>query len=220
MFKTFIFGAALAASTALTTGAAKAEATISVYGGASFSPHSTVKTRSAAGAPETRRNVGWDTDSFEMPPYYGVRATWWMESMPSVGFAVDFTHAKVLANPLPAGFTKLEFTDGINFLTANALYRHQMDNGFTPYAGVGLGLSIPHVEVDFAGGPSTSEYQVTGFAAQALVGVDYKIPDNWSVFLEGKSTYGQVDADLASGGSLDTDIISNQIIFGVTYKLF
>jgi len=220
MFKTLIIGAALAASTALTTGAAQAEATISVYGGANFSPHSTVKTRSAAGQAETRRNVGWDGASFEMPPYYGVRATWWLEQMPSVGIAIDFTHAKVMADPIPAGFTKLEFTDGINFLTANALYRHQMDNGFTPYAGIGLGLSIPHVEVDFAGGNSTSEYQVTGVAAQALVGVDYKLTDDWSIFVEGKSTYGQVDADLTGGGSLDTNIISNQVIFGVTYKLF
>ena len=201
--------------------AAMAEATISVYGGASFSPHSRVKT-SVPGVADTNNLVGWDGASFKLPPYYGVRATWWLDQMPEVGIAVDFTHAKVVASPLPAGFTKLEFTDGINFLTANALYRYDMGNGFTPYAGIGAGVAIPHVE---ASGPAvnnldTFNYQVTGVAAQALIGVDYKLDDNWSVFTEFKSTYAQVDADLNGGGTLNTNIISNQIMFGVTYKLF
>lgn len=198
---------------------ASAEATLSIYGGANFSPHSRVKT-TGTGAPDTNNLVAWDGASFKMPPYYGVRATWWLDQMPEVGLAIDFTHSKVTASPLPAGFTKLEFTDGINFLTANALYRYDMGNGFTPYAGVGIGVSIPHVEVE---GPavnntSTLEYQATGIAAQGLVGVDYKLDENWSVFGEYKMTYGVVDADLNGGGSLSTDIISNQVIFGVTYK--
>ena len=198
-----------------------AESTISVYGGANFSPHSKVKTN-GAGPPATSNTVKWDGASFEMPPYWGVRATYWMEDMPEFGLALDFTHAKVKADPPPAGFSVLEFTDGINFLTANALYRKNMGNGFTPYGGIGLGLSIPHVEVAGAavGGNTTNEYQVTGFAAQAFVGVDYAIDDSWSVFGELKSTYGQVDADLNGGGSLETDIISNQVIIGVTYSLF
>ena len=198
-----------------------AESTISVYGGANFSPHSRVKTSGTA-APNTSNSVGWDGASFQMPPYYGIRGTYWMESQPDFGFALDFTHAKVKADPPPLGFTTLEFTDGINFLTGNALYRNQMDNGFTPYLGVGLGLSIPHVEVagPAVGGTTTEEYQVTGFAVQALVGVDFAIDENWSVFGELKSTYGQVDADLNGGGNLDTNIVSNQVIFGLTYKLF
>lgn len=213
--------AVLAGGLAAISSAAFAEATISVYGGANFSPHSRVKT-TGTGAPDTNNLVGWDGASFKMPPYYGVRATWWLDQMPEVGLAIDFTHAKVVASPLPAGFTKLEFTDGINFLTANALYRYDMGNGFTPYAGIGAGLTIPHVEVE---GPavnntSTLEYQATGFAGQAFIGVDYKLDDNWSVFGEAKSTIGMVDADLNGGGKLSTRIISNQIIVGVTYKLF
>lgn len=202
--------------------AAQAEATISVYGGANFSPHSRVRTKDAAGNITSSNSVGWDGASFQMPPYYGVRATWWLEQSPAWGFAVDFTHAKVKADPLPAGFTKLEFTDGINFLTANALYRWDMGNGWTPYVGAGVGLSIPHVEVDgpVVGNNQTLEYQVTGVAVQALAGVNYAVTDNWSLFGEFKSNYGVVDAELNGGGSLETDIISNQVIFGVTYKFF
>jgi len=197
-----------------------AEATISVYGGANFSPHSVVKTNGPT--PSTRNTVGWDGVSFSSPPYWGLRGAWWLEEVQNVGIAIDYTHSKVKASPLPPGFNKLEFTDGINFLTANALYRKDMGNGFTPYGGIGLGLSVPHVE---AGGPAvggfkTIEYQVTGLAAQALVGIDYAINDKWSLFGELKSTYGQVNADLNGGYKLKTNIVSNQIIFGVTYKLY
>ena len=204
-----------------TTVDAQAEGTVSVYGGFNASPHSVVKTTAPGGA-LTRNSVGWDGASFSMPPYYGVRGTWWLDQAPEWGVALDFTHSKVKADPLPAGFTTLEFTDGINFLTANLLYRHDMGTQLTPYGGVGVGLSIPHVETNgpTVGGFSTLEYQVTGIAAQALIGVDYKIDDYWSVFGELKSTYGQVEADLNGGFKLDTDIISNQIIVGVTYKLF
>ncbi len=200
---------------------AYADATLSVYGGANFSPHSKVKTSGTAYG-GTSDTVKWDGASFEMPPYYGVRATWWFEHMPEFGLALDFTHAKVKSDPLPTDFTTLEFTDGINFLTANALYRNDMGNGFTPYAGIGLGLAIPHVEVEglAVDGTKTEEYQVTGIAAQAFIGVDYKIDEDWSLFGEVKTNYGQVDADLTGGGNLETNIISNQIIVGLTYKLF
>ncbi len=199
--------------------AANAEATISVFTGANFSPHSGVDYDFNNGN-SGDVTVGWDGESFEPPPYYGVRATWWLEDTPQFGIAAEFTHAKVKADPLPAGFTTLEFTDGINFVTLNGLYRYDLGNGFTPYVGIGGGISVPHVEVDDGpgGAPETSEYQVTGFAAQAFIGIDYKFADDWSVFGEFKSTYGQVDADLEGGGSLETDIISNQIIIGLTYK--
>ena len=211
----FTLCAALGVSTS-----ALAEATISVYGGANFSPHSDVDTKGTAFG-GTSDTVSWDGASFEMPPYYGIRATWWMEQMPHFGVALDFTHAKVKAD-LPDDFTTLEFTDGINFLTANALYRNVMDNGLTPYVGIGLGLSIPHVEVDgdAVDGVSTEEYQVTGIAAQAFIGIDYSLDENWSIFGELKSTYGQVNADLKGGGDLETDIISNQVIIGLTYKIY
>ena len=200
---------------------AQAEATISIFSGANFSPHSVVDYDFNNGN-SGRTTVGWDGASFEPPPYYGVRATWWLEDRPQFGVAAEFTHAKVKADPLPAGFSTLEFTDGINFVTLNGMYRHKFDNGFTPYVGIGAGLAVPNVEVDDGPGgvPETNEYQVTGFAAQAFVGVDYAFSDRWSVFGEFKSTYGEVDADLEGGGELSTDIISNQIILGVTFKVF
>ena len=210
----------LAAASALIFAApAKAEPTVSVYGGASFSPHAGVDFDPGDGI-QRRVTPKWDAKNFEMPPYYGVRATWWLESMPQIGLAVDFTHAKAAAEPLPRPFTVLEFTDGVNFLTANLIYRHQMEGRFTPYIGAGAGLAIPHVEATIPGFTQTAEYQITGIAAQAFIGVDTKITDNWSVFGEYKAGYAQIDADLQGGGNLDTHVISHQFLVGVTFRFY
>ena len=191
---------------------------VSLFGGANFSPHSNVD-YSIPGVGTGSVSPGWDGASFEMPPYYGVRATYWLDMNPAFGLSLEFTHAKVKADPVPAPFTTLEFTDGINFLTLNGIYRHDLGTALTPYVGVGAGLSIPHVEVSAPGTPDTREYQITGAAVQAFVGADYRITQNWSAFAEYKFSYGQVDADLQAGGSLETDIISNQFILGITYTL-
>lgn len=223
--KTATLGLALAlfagVSSVLNVGTAYAEATFSVYGGHNSSPHSVVKYDLNLGAGPQRATVGWDGKSFEMPPYYGVRATWWLESKPEIGLAIDFSHSKVYASPLPAGLNILEFTDGINILTANALYRYQTGSRFTPYGGLGIGASIPSVEVaNVAGTSKTKNLQLGGVAVQGFVGVDVAINENWSVFGELKSAYTMIEGDLSGGGSVSTNLISNQIIFGVTYKFF
>ncbi|WP_350333287.1 outer membrane protein [Coralliovum pocilloporae] len=164
-------------------------------------------------------NVDFDGESFEFPPYWGVRGTYWFEDPAYAGWGVgvDFVHAKAAADPVPAPFTTLEFTDGINILTANVFYRYQNETRYTPYAGVGVGLSIPNVEVA-AGGPETDEYQVVGVAAQALVGVDIAIYEDWSVFGEYRFSYSDVDADLNGGGSLETDLLLHHFAIGVSYS--
>ncbi len=207
----------LAAAMGLSAVSASAEPTISGYGGVSFSPHAGVDFNLGNGT-TGRVTPKWDAENFEAPPYYGIRATWWLDSRPEFGLALDFTHAKAAADPVLAPFTVLEFTDGVNFLTANVLYRYQSDSQFTPYGGVGVGLAIPNVEVTVPGVTNTAEYQVTGVAAQAFIGVDTKFTDNWSVFGEYKAGFAQIDADLNGGGNIDTHVISHQFLLGVTYS--
>lgn len=215
------FAVSLAGGTMLST-SAQAEATVSIYGGANFSPHSNVEYKPNASAPTEEFTPGWDGASFRMPPYYGVRATWWLEDMPEIGIALDYTHGKVVAEKSVAvanGFTTLEFTDGINLATINALYRWRLDNGFTPYVGVGAGFAFPKVEVtNPSDGIDINEYQITGGTVQAFAGIDYKINDSWSVFGEVKTNYSPVRASLPNGGSLDVNIVNNQIILGLTYS--
>jgi lipid A oxidase len=197
-------------------GAARAEIAISGYGGFSFSPDSTVTVNN--GPTSWSRDIDWDGVSFGMPPYYGVRATYWLNSfeMPQWGVALDFNHNKVKARNRPAGVQVLEFTDGINYLTLNGLYRFQNETAFTPYVGVGAGLSIPHVEYKEAGGPKTFEYQLGGGVVAALAGVDYRFNDYISVFTEYRATYSWNDTKLKGGGSLDTNIMSHHLMLGLT----
>jgi lipid A oxidase len=83
--------------------------------------------------------------------------------------------------------------------------------------GGGLGISVPHVDVETAGG-KTFEYQLTGPALMLAAGASYDLSDRWAVFGEYKFTYSVNQAELASGGTLDTDIVTNALNIGVTYK--
>ena len=198
---------------------AQAEWEISVYSGVNTSPHSVVDYNFNLGAGNQSTTVKWDGEAFVMPPYFGLRATWWLESYPGWGIAFDNSHSKVNASPMPAGFEKLEFTDGINIYTMNLQYRFKNTSRFTPYLGVGAGFTTPHVEVQNTAQTSTTfEYQFGGPAVLGLIGVSTEINENWSVFTEFKSAYVMIDADLQNGGSLSTNIVSNQFILGVSYK--
>lgn len=200
-------------------GPARAEYVISAYGGYNFSFDSDVD---LIGAPSTRRlDVEWDGRTFESgAPFYGVRATAWGNDLgrPHWGLALDYAHAKVAADPLPPGIRTLEFTDGLNLLTLNALYRTEPMGRVTPYAGLGLGVAIPHVEFQEIGGPRTFEYQVAGPAVQALAGADVALTEFLSIFGEYKLSYSHNEADLKGGGSLATDIVTNQIVLGASLR--
>lgn len=204
---------------AASTVAAAAEFQLSVYGGWQTAPHSDVTVTGAA--PESF-TAGWEGRSFETPPYYGVRGTYWLRNAPQWGVALDFTHAKVyaddetLADDVP-DWTRFEFSDGINVLTVNGMRRFDEWNGLTPYVGLGAGLSIPYVEVtrtDVA--DETLEYQIGGPAFEALAGASYRLTERFSVFGEYQFNYTINDLTLDNGDELSTDIILNAFAFGVS----
>lgn len=215
--------AALLASGTFTFAAsqASAEMGVSIYGGFQGAPHSTVDVTGPT-AP-TSFTAGWEGQSFTTPPYYGVRGTWWLEDFgrPNIGVSLDFSHAKVYSDDdtrAKAGWSHFEFTDGINLLTLNALYRFPIEGSrFTPYIGAGAGINVPHVEVTRATG-TTFEYALGGATLQAQAGVDFKITDSWSAFAEYKGNYSWVNVDIDSGDKLKTKILTNAINFGITYK--
>jgi len=230
-----VLGAAL--SCALVTPAA-AEVQFSAYLGANFTHSSDVTLARPGGTNAKFSNVPWDGNSFKMPPYWGLRFTYWLESIPNLGFGVDYTHAKVyakLGNTVPASgtvggvpigpnvllrnvFQRLEFTDGLNLVTAHAFYRYPMGGRLTPYLGVGVGAAIPHVEVTMAGYPITFQYELTGIAARLYGGVDVAITNGWSLFGEYQFSYAQVrNASLTGGGTLSTDLLSHHFNLGVSY---
>ncbi|SLN75866.1 outer membrane protein [Roseisalinus antarcticus] len=206
---------ALIAGTAATPLAAEVE--LSLYLGAQSAPHSRVTVADDPLIPDEDFLVGWQGRSFEPPPYYGLRATWWRDA--NMGFGADFSHAKVYSGEdgRAAGYETLEFTDGINILTANAYYRWPGGLGaLTPYVGAGIGVALPHVEVT-KNGSETFGYQYTGPALALLAGASYPLSERVSVFGEVKSTYSWNEADLSSGGTLRTNIVTNALNIGVSY---
>ena len=197
---------------------AQAEVELSFYGGAQSARPSDVFISGDVAYPE-ETSVTWEGRSFEAPPYYGLRATIWPSD--TLGYGVDFTHAKVYPEEGTldgTAFEELEFTDGINTLTLNAYRRWPGGpGGLTPYVGAGLGVAIPHVEVS-NGETETEGYQLTGPAATIIAGASYPINDDWAVFGEYKGTYSQNTADLDGGGTLETDIVTNAVNVGISFS--
>lgn len=197
---------------------AMAEVELSFYGGIQGAPHSDVSITGNPVIPDGGFTAGWEGRSFEAPPYYGIRATWWRNE--TLGFGLDFTHSKVYADDATlatSGLSRFEFSDGINIVTVNVFRRWPEAFGpMTPYVGGGVGVSVPHVEV--TGGTSeTFEYQLTGPAVAFVAGASYPISDRWSVFGEYKGTYSMNTADLEGGGTLETDIVTNAFNVGVSF---
>lgn len=200
---------------------ASAEFALSLYSGFQSAPHSRVSGNDPAGAGPFSFGAGWEGRPFAAPPHYGLRATWWRDE--NWGFGVDFNHTKVYADAATltaSGFQVLEFSDGLNNLTLNVTRRWtKPGRRWSPYVGAGLGVVIPHVEVQSqAGSPLTFEYQMAGPSAALNAGIEYSFNQHWAMFGEYKGTYSQVKADLTGGGSLKTNVITNALNIGLTYR--
>ena len=172
-------------------------------------------------------------------PYYGGRATYWFNRGHGWGVMLDYSHAKVRAKPdavvtlsgdtgasgVAAGdyavsslFDTLEFTDGVNLVTLSAMYRFRRVSMIQPYAGVGAGVNIPHVEVTGAALsdlPHTFDYHNGGATFQAMAGADLRIANNVSFYGEYRINYTPVDAPLSDASyKMKTDLFTNQLLFG------
>jgi lipid A oxidase len=213
--------AAMAASSA--SGRAVAEMQVGVYGGMNTNFDSPVTLHK--GALSDSRMLDWEGRSFQMPPYWGVQATYWLNANASWGVGIDYTHSKAYAalnsatDPI---YRHLEFTDGNNLLMLNLLYRlgPLADGRLVPYLGVGGGVAIPHVEVKLKAfpGQDTWEYQFANGAAQVLGGLEYRLDNAWSLFAEGKVSYSHLDTELEGGGTLKTYLWSPQLMLGLSYR--
>ncbi len=189
--------------------APRAEWMLAAYGGSPYTHPSDVRITKPGVHDVTVKDVEWQGLPFVNPIYYGVRVLRWF-SGGRAGSMLDFTHSKAISkrsqeatfegtlNGKPAPekaligdiFRKLEASHGHNMLTLNGLLRLPTFNfRVAPYVGLGAGVSLPHSEVHVATDPSrTYEYQMAGPVAQALVGIEIRLP-RMSYFLEYKFTF-------------------------------
>ena len=194
---------------------ASAQVELSFYTGAQSAASSEVTIRESGALPDVF-SQDWEGRSLQFPLYYGLRATSWRSER--FGLGLEFAHNKIYPTSLPEDYSVLEMTDGLNTLTVNAYHRWaDVIDGVNPYIGGGIGISIPHVEVETAE-HTTAGYQLTGAAATWIAGATVPINDQWSVFGEYKGTYTNNTADLQSGGTLETDVFTNAVNIGVSFN--
>ncbi len=214
-----MIGGALAALMTGCGAAAAGDFEISAYGGLQGAADSTIDLSASPSF-----DASWDGKSLSAaPPYYGARLTYWLNDFgrPDLGVTLDYTHAKVYADDetfaRTPGWTRFEFTDGLNLVTANLLYRFQNSSAWTPYVGVGAGINVPHVEVTRPSG-TTFGYEFGGATLQAQAGVSYAIDERWSAFAEYKGNYSFVNVPIDSGETLKTNIMTNAVNVGISFK--
>jgi hypothetical protein len=92
----FAFAGVLAVGADAAT--ALADSQIAVYGGWNDSFDSDITLKQPNGTNMTLHDVPWDGVSFEAPPYWGIRGTWWLANNPNWGLMFDYSHAKVVAD--------------------------------------------------------------------------------------------------------------------------
>jgi lipid A oxidase len=215
-----------------------ADFSVGVYFGRGYTGRSDVRLREPGGTDLSVNGVVWRDRSFTSPVYYGVRLSYFASPTASNGLMLDFTHTKMYADPaqtvsvsgtrngtpasgkepLAATFSELSLSHGYNLLVLNLLHRWSHGSGggvhtFSPYAGAGIGIAVPHVEVRTAGG-TTDDYRFGGVAYQALAGVNYTADARWDLFTEYKLSYGDIEADLNSGGRLRVSPLTHHLTVG------
>jgi hypothetical protein len=212
------------------------------YGGPACTARSSLHLFQPGGTDMQFRNIAWDGQPFRPPPYYGLRAIYWLPST-RLGLMGDFTHIKAIAvkerpvdqsgqrdgvpvpaeEPLSTTLQRLEFTHGYNLFTVNLVRRGALrDGAVVPYAGAGIGLAYPHVEVQRAAAPKatrTYEYQVTGPAWQVLGGIEWRFGRRLSLFVEYKFSCAAIHGDLVGGGGIDTALCTHQLLAGPAVHL-
>ena len=191
---------------------------VSVYGGLQSSPHSRITGKHDTNGAQYSELVGWEGKSFDAPIYYGIRTTLWRKDKLSYG--AEFTHTKAYAPNSAlqgAGFDRLEFTDGHNIITFNINRRWELGE-FKTYSLVGLGIAMPHVDALPSGGLHTFEYQHTGPAVRAAVGLSRKLNEDFSIFIEYQFTASDNKVSLRNGGTLNTKLLTNAVNLGVSYN--
>src|SRR5216117_3945507 len=213
----------------------------SVFTGVALTQDDDLRLRQSGGTDLTFHDVSFRGKDFESPIYYGARLSYFLSDQSHWGFGVEFFHSKMYLNtsdsvsvtgtragvpvnatePLSKTFDSFSISHGLNFLTADAIYRwfpgergKDFLGRFQPYVGAGIGAVIPHVEVGLAGQPLFEQYEWRGPGVQGFLGTNFDLFKHLSIFAEYKFTYADLDRLTFPGGSIEVNPLMHHLVGG------
>jgi hypothetical protein len=224
---------------------ANAEITVAMYAGKSFVDNGDL-TLNQGNTNLHYSNVSWSDQSFHSPILYGGRIGYWFDSAPNWGLSIDYTHIKNLLNvnqttqvngvlngvphnavePISNTIQEFGMTHGVNAITFNGMYRwfpagernESLLGRMQLYTGLGAGFIVPFVLASI-NGSNTFQYQAgAGPAVNGMLGINYDIYSFMSAFVEYKLTYVDAQPNLNGGGSISTQTVNNQLLFGLSAR--
>ena len=141
---------------------------------------------------------------------FGLRLLRWTDD--ALGYGIDFSRTSL--EPAATG------TDSeprrLDTLTATAAYRWPDSlGGVTPYVTGGLGVALPLVET---AGSGDATYRIGGPAAALAGGIRYDVTDSASIFSEVRVTASRLSVDLEDGGTQSSDLLTNAVNLGVSFR--
>ncbi len=224
--------------------AARAEFVASLFSGMALTENNDLRLKQNSGTDLTFHGVSYDGKDFQSPIYYGARLTYFLSEKSHWGFGLEFFHAKLYLNTdetvrvtgtrdgarvddherVGDTIEAFNMSHGFNFLTADAMYRWFLGQRgqdflgrFQPYVGAGIGAVIPHVESTI-GGVHFEQYQWHGPGVQFFTGLNFDLARHWSLFVEYKMSYTDLDHLSIPGGSIDLTPWTHHLVTGLSFR--
>jgi lipid A oxidase len=220
------------------------EVELSIFTGVALSQDSDLDLHQTGGTDLTFHDVSFKGRDFEVPPYYGVRALWFPSDDSHWGFGAEFFHMKMYAETddrvhvtgrrngagvdanerISDTIESFSLSHGLNYVLGDIVYRwmpgrrgEDFLGHLTPYAGLGLGAAIPHVESN-VNGTFHEEYQLHGPGVEALTGVNVMLSQHWGLMFEYKFTYANLDSLEIPRGSIEVTPLTHHFVTGITFN--
>jgi len=223
---------------------ARGEIDVSVFTGVALTPDNHLDLHQAGGTDLTFHDVSFEGRDFESPPYYGFRGLWFANDNSHWGFGGEFFHIKLYAQTentvhvtgqrnfksidanerIDNTIQGFSISHGLNFPLADVIYRWfpgPRRPGFPgclqPYAGLGVGAAVPHVESEVRE-KFHEEYQFHGPGVEGLIGVNVDLARHWGAMFEYKITYANLGELDIPNGSIELNPVTHNLVFGVTFR--
>jgi len=234
-----------AVATGVWPSSARAEFVLDLFTGTSDTSNADVEIKQpAAGNRFTVRDLAFDGQSFEDPPYYGARVAYFFEGLPWLGVGVEFFHFKIFGEtgetrqitgtrtgtpinmraPVTSVVQRFDVSHGVNYLMVDVIARYGFfrDSATYPggrlqiYVGGGVGPVITHAETRIEGVAAEPGYEVGGVGSQGFAGVRFMLFKYVGLFVEGKITHSSLTVGVAQGGEASFDETTRHIVGGIT----